>query len=680
MTRALVVGPRDQMEDAIESLYRLSLLHLVDHKEGHDDLGIGQPLIQATDASEVLVKLRSIASVLQIDEKAEAAGEAIGGDLRAKILSLELNISEEDAAKKKTQALLTEFGGKIDEMTPFAHLPLRLEDYRGYESLEVLAGKVVREISGLETVTSELERFEAPGILVVFVRKEDAQAMREYLGGRGFSSLSIPEGDGDPKARLAELTAEKARWQARLAEIEERLGRLRERYAGFLVSAKVHLEIQVEKAEAPLRFAVTDHSFVIEGWVPRETFARLKDALAKIPGIYVDELETDEHGTDPPILLRNAKPFRPFEMLVKLYSIPNYYEIDPTFTVALVFPIFFGLMIGDAGYGLSWFLFGLFLLRRTKQPGGFRDLVITVTWGGFFAFLFGMFVFADAFGIPFHEPHLEQAVRDAAAAGDLNARAELYNWSAILGFTIPLEAHLEKLYQVPDFIVLSILAAFLHLGIGYAIGVVNEARHSVKHALGKFSWLLILTGLFSLILVRTARWPGMGQTLWNGVFGWFPRGDPLGLLSEGILVQTSVGFTASNPIPAVGIYLLAAGAVILVGTEGGLSVMEIFGLIANLVSYARLAAVGVAKAAMALAFNIIVLTTFIFPGLDTGNYLLVIVGLVFGFLFHLIVFLLGAVSAFIQSIRLNYVEYFLKFFKGAGTEFRPFGMRTKPEV
>ena len=172
----------------------------------------------------------------------------------------------------------------------------------------------------------------------------------------------------------------------------------------------------------------------------------------------------------------------------------------------------------------------------------------------------------------------------------------------------------------------------------------------------------------------------MGQTLWNGVFGWFPRGDPLGLLSEGILVQTSVGFTASNPIPAVGIYLLAAGAVILVGTEGGLSVMEIFGLIANLVSYARLAAVGVAKAAMALAFNIIVLTTFIFPGLDTGNYLLVIVGLVFGFLFHLIVFLLGAVSAFIQSIRLNYVEYFLKFFKGAGTEFRPFGMRTKPEV
>ncbi|TLZ83330.1 MAG: hypothetical protein E6K03_05520 [Methanobacteriota archaeon] len=78
------------------------------------------------------------------------------------------------------------------------------------------------------------------------------------------------------------------------------------------------------------------------------------------------------------------------------------------------------------------------------------------------------------------------------------------------------------------------------------------------------------------------------------------------------------------------------------------------------------------------------LETMIFPALDSGNVvsliLLILVGFFFGFLFHFIVFLLGALTAIIQAIRLNYVEFFIKFFRGAGTPFQPFGERAKPEV
>src|SRR3972149_4246201 len=106
MTRALVVGPRDRREETIEALYGLGLLHLVDHHEGHEGIGIGTPLPQASSASEVLVKLRSIAAVLHVEEPSKpSAGEA-AEDIREKILSLELNISEEDGARKKTQELL----------------------------------------------------------------------------------------------------------------------------------------------------------------------------------------------------------------------------------------------------------------------------------------------------------------------------------------------------------------------------------------------------------------------------------------------------------------------------------------------------------------------------------------------------------------------------------------------
>src|SRR6266571_4451223 len=196
MTRALIVGPRDELEATIERLYDLKLLHIVDHKEGEEGLEIGKPLLKASEASEILVKLRSLASVLQLEE-AEPAGETgLTGDLRQKILSLELNISEEDVSKKKIQSLL-------------ADLPLALQDYRGYERVEVFVGKVPRDIEALGTVTTEYEAFAAPGLLAVFVVKAAASAMREFLAQHGFTNLPIPEGEGRPSDLLADLRAEK---------------------------------------------------------------------------------------------------------------------------------------------------------------------------------------------------------------------------------------------------------------------------------------------------------------------------------------------------------------------------------------------------------------------------------------------------------------------------------------
>src|SRR6266511_3999774 len=82
MTRALIVGPRDELEATIERLYDLKLLHIVDHKEGEEGLEIGKPLLKASEASEILVKHRSLASVLQLEEAEPAAETGLTGDLR----------------------------------------------------------------------------------------------------------------------------------------------------------------------------------------------------------------------------------------------------------------------------------------------------------------------------------------------------------------------------------------------------------------------------------------------------------------------------------------------------------------------------------------------------------------------------------------------------------------------
>ena len=668
MTRALIVGPRDDLEAIVEKLYALKVLHIVDHKEGEEDLAIGKPLETAAEASEVLVKLRSIASVLQVKESEAEGVEPIIGDVRQKILALELNISEEDAAKKKTQALIGDLQQKIDAITPLAQLPLSLEDYRGYETLEVFVGRVPHDIEGLETITPQYEGFSAAGYLAVFVVKDKAASMREFLAQRGFTAVPVPEGEGNPHEILVDLLSEKARWQARLGEIEARLATLRERYAGFLTAAKAHLEVVVEKAEAPLRFAVTDHTFLVEGWVPERDFSKVSDEIGGMLGVFVSELETTvEHESgqpeEPPVLLQNPRPAKPFEMLINMYGTPSYRELDPTFVFYLAFPMMFGIMVGDAGYGLVWMVYGLWLFRRWKsRPWDFwKNLLVGFIWGGFWAFVFGTFVFAEAFGIPFHAP----------VAANLS-RAEAFNWSDnILHVQIPIEPFLEKLHQVSDFIVLSIAIAYLHLGTGFLIGVVNEARHSKRHAAGKVGWFLILTGLFTVIMDRAARWPGLGQTIWNGPLGWFPKAG---------ISMPNLGFTDQNPIPMLSLYLLGIGVVAMLVTEGPLHIMEVFGLLANVVSYARLAGIGVAEEAVIFALNTIGLNFLVFPWIDSGNIVSLIAGLVVLFLSNLLIFLLSTISGTIQALRLHYVEFFIKFYHGTGTLFRPFGVRPTTEV
>ena len=674
MSRALIVGARDELPQAVEALYELKLLHIVDHHEGEDDLAIGAPLAAASEASEILVKTRSIASILKVEdtEEPEGAPESVEGDLRAKILSLELSISEEDASRKKIQGLLADLNHRIDEVTPFAQLPLALDDYRGYENVEVFVGKAPREITDLETVTRQYEAFEAPGFLAVFVGRDHADAMRDFLTQRGFTSVPVPEGSEHPRETLAALLAERERWEKRLKDIDEGLTTLRERYAGFLATAKLHLEVEVEKAEAPLRFAVTDHTFVADGWVPTADFAGMKAKLEQVPGIFVEQLpepkeEHEDPASEPPVRLRNPRPVRPFETLVNLFGTPSYKEIDPSLIVASIFPIFFGIMVSDAGYGLAWVLFGTWAVTRYLKSPFWKDVITAITWGGFWAFVFGMFVFAEAFGIPFHAP----ATATTAAAA--------FNWSDnILHVNIPIYPLMDKLTQVPDFIVLSVIAAYIHLGIGFIAGFFDEVHHSVKHAAGKAAWFLILTGLVLMMIVRAARWPvdpegrvPLAYALWHGPLAWIPH--------DGLTVD-SVGFTAANPIPYVTIYLIVGGIVVMLASEGFLHIMEVFGLLANTISYARLAGIGVAEEAVTLALNSIILGGLIIPWSQGSSLVYLIAGLALFAAAQIILFLLYAISATIQSIRLNYVEFFLKFYKGTGTLFHPFGERVIPEV
>lgn len=654
MARVLIAGPRDRLSATIEILYDMKALHLVGHVGEDETFGLGQPLPQASEVSKSLVKLRSIASILEIEATPTLSAVEVGSDAEQRILTLEVNIREEEESRKRFDELLGGQSARIDALRPFATLGLDLASYSGYENLSVFVGRISGALDGLDEVTDRYEAFQAGDVLALFADASWEDEVRGFLVGQGFASLEVPAEEGDPRRLLRSLLEEREKWQGRLDAVRERLTKLRKKYADFVISAEAFLSIEIEKAEAPLLFAASDHSFVAEGWVPVDRWPEIRDRLGGLEALYVD-LQNPPGEEDPPVLLDNPKPMRPFEFLTNLFSTPRYGEIDPTLPLFIIFPFFFGFIIGDLGYGLLFVLLGALAVWKIRPPSDFRNLMAVIMLGGVWAALFGTFVFAEAFGIPFHAAVGPQSVSGEAAA---------LSWASF-GINIPIPVLIHKLIDVGDMLVLSVIAGAVHIGLGYLIGIANELPNSRRHAAAKGAWLAVLFGLF-VILMYAVRWNRVAGFVWNQILFFIPR-----------VVLNLGGFE----IPVVSLVLLVVGTAAIVYLEaltkpiniaGFLAPIEIAGLLANVISYTRLAGIAIAKAALAEALMSLVFGTLIF----TGQIALVIGGFVALVVAQMLIFFLGGMSAGIQALRLNYVEFFSKFYNGNGVPFKPFGAPT----
>ena len=248
---------------------------------------------------------------------------------------------------------------------------------------------------------------------------------------------------------------------------------------------------------------------------------------------------------------------------------------------------------------------------------------------------------------------------DAAIAA-LHALHPLGNemtWSSLLGIELPHNLFgvipigiYSKLSDVKMLLFIAIWIGIVHLYIGFGLGFVNKVmRHGMKHAImEKGSWLLILTGgsFLFLFLIKMLVAPWLIS-------------DELGT----IFIILGMVFM----LPGIGMAIKA---------EGATSILELPGLMSNIISYTRLAAIGMSKAGLALAFNTIAFVTIlgfdretaIYGSMDTIMLIVAVLILIVG---HLTVFILGVLSAGMHGIRLHYVELFQKFYEGGGVKFNP---------
>ncbi len=630
MTRVRIVGRAPRLGEVLQRLYRIRLLQLESAVEEPETPLTPVPGDAGRDerAGELRLLLARLDGLLELADSGRP-GVGDGPDVPAGQVTAEL-----DRIAPEIELLVARIDDLQDELAvmprylePLRQLLPLVPDLAALDEQELRALRLDTVALVLDTEDDRLvetlrgalhelvgDRFElvatrvdadAVGCLIV-VAHSDAHTVRELLGREQVRHLPLPQ----RYARLSfhgAVAAMEARLRDLPDELEGAKADLREilepRSRGWR-SASIRLAAELEQLEAVDRLGATARTFVAVGWTPSSQLPLLRRELelAANAEIALDVVEPAPDAA-PPVLMRNRTPVRPFEFLVRLLDLPRAGSLDPTMLMALFLPLMVGVMIGDIVYGALLLGLALFARRRfAARSPVIRDLSRVFVAGSLWAIAFG-FLFGEALG-------------------DLGKHA--VGLPALWFYRGGRDA-------VEPLLLFSLALGAVHVVLGLVLGIWRSAlERRGGELLERSGSLLALSGVFGLAGVAADRLPG------------------------GALAPAAAA--------------VVVGVVLLVVPGGALGLMMgplgLIGTLGNVLSYLRLAAVGLASAYLAVVAN------------KLGSLGPIWMGVLVAALFHALNLALAAFSPMIQALRLHYVEFFSKFYEGGGEPFRPFGERS----
>jgi len=646
MTRVVIAGTKDLMEPVISTFHNLNMLHITDYSEESETFKIGKPLKPASKMSEYLLSLRAITNQLGIkgiESQPTSKSRELQSRMDEKISTLQKEVSSRFDEMRNIEFRIKEKEDIVSSIKPFFGLPLSLESYSGYGSIKVYTGFIDTDLElQLSKITNNYELFigehEKRKIFALFIPIAFSDEVQKLLQDeRSYSELKAPLLKGNPPVVLDELSKEISALKQKYAQIKAELENIKKEYSEFIIAADEYLSIETQKAEAPLKFATSPNAFIIDGWVPSLKYDEMEKELQKNTGglVYLAKIEEKANEEDIPVELENPLMAKPFELLIDTFATPKYGEIDPAAVLFITFPLFYGIMLGDVGYGIIVTAMAYFIKTKFKT-GGLNSLALILFLSGILSIIFG-FIFGEFFGFPIFNVE----VLGKMEPGFLGALPP------IAGIHMPI----HRLGEVQSLLLLTFAIGIMHIMLGLILGFRNHLiEHGLKHAIfAKGSWMMILMGgvlaIAKLMPAVTSKLP-------------VPTGDPVFI---------------------VGSVLAVAGIILLIAGEGFISILEIPTILSNVLSYSRILAIGLSSAGIALVVNRLSMDLFIKPHgeLMGGGIVLALVGVVILFIGHLINLLLGILGPGLHSLRLQYVEFFTKFYEGGGKKYIPFGYKRK---
>ncbi|MDD6212417.1 MAG: V-type ATP synthase subunit I [Clostridiales bacterium] len=535
-----------------------------------------------------------------------------GSEIPNRIQNLYTNLEEWNDLKSEENAIQT----SLAALKPWMQysMPLELEEtrsvriYRGVTPVVADDTAMMSKLAEVSEATHAVKFCEdqEQKYFCIFCMKQEEEEVLDTLKSFGFTIMNFKGMEGTPEENAKRLQERLQEVQNRQKEMENRF-RIPQEEKTQIQCYYDSLQVQRDRAKISENLLKTRTSFYFDGWVPAEQQKDVEKILEE-RGCWYD-IQVPEKGEETPVLMKNNSAIYPVQAVTELYSLPKSYEVDPTPIFAAFYVVFFGMMFADIAYGLILAGLCIFALKKYKLEGMAYRLVKTLSYCGVSTAVWGL-LFGGFFG--------DMITIKPLWMNPLDNAMFILAFSCILGT--------------------------VHLFVGMGVKAYMQIRDGkIFDAIcDVFIWYVFIIGLALLLFGNSFLFQGAGT---------------------------------------IGKYMAIIGGVWIVGCEfiRGKGVGKLLGLwnlygttsyLADILSYSRLLALGLASAVIAQVFNML--------GRMLGTGVVGVIGfIIVAVIGHTVNFAINALGSFVHASRLQYVEFFGKFYEGGGEPFQPFERKTK---
>ncbi len=663
MSHLTMAGSIGELDEALRVCGDLGFIHLTPYSADTDGINIGTPHPEADNVSNMLAKVRSANSVLNCSNKdgpvsAKIVMQALSGKFPDNLESITSIIE----SKNNAAAEITRLEERVAILSLIAPLNIPLELMTELASVEVYLGETSKARKASQVfgeLSNRIELHVAGNVVAVACVGKEAAEVQMAMGELSAKPIQIPSGKGNPSELLGNASKEISKNQKIVSDCDSKMESWVRTNGRMLLAVQEHLERESEILTGHTLCATSSHAYALEAWLPTSESDKARSILSKVCShLSIEEfVEEHGHGADdhhheteyPPVEYDTLAVTRHASALTNLVGRPKYGSIDPTSMIAFTFPIFYGLILGDAGYGLVIMLLALFLKSKMgHDPLGAVGARILMNMG-IATFIVGVLT-AEAFGFIIEDWAPFASFYD----GLYNATHHSLSgtvFDELFGLSHTYLPFHRAGGALQDYILLSIYLGCAHLLIGFIIGFINvfRAHGPVAAFFEKGSWMLILIGGSAHVLrfVTDESYGTFTGSIWSAMV-------------------------------VIGVICLIYGLAVYEGFGwlGGIIMgpIETFGLLANTLSYLRVMAVGVAGVKIAEIGNDMGFHAMT-DAVSSGEIFTAILCFVIWIGVQVFALALGLLSPSIHAVRLHFVEWMGKFYDGSGQEFSPIGGR-----
>lgn len=625
LTLAALLEHREAILQALQSICAVQLISI---GEGEQSSAAAEGRVQRLQSAEELLK--PYAGKAGFGPKPEATRQELEEDIQpalelcAELEGLQRRIAQNGSDTEKRRLQLV-------SLLPWADMTDPLETVRSTASLKVMTGTVpVDGVNALMETGALVQLYggEKERAALVICPNEEYAGIAPSIRATGFQEKGFGDIRGTASENIQRLRTEIEALEAERAQLEARLAAFapkREEIRRALDGAAIDRDREQSK-EA---LAHTKTAFLLTGWVREDMTEKVRREIEKITDVYYLGFEDPSEGDAVPTVLKNSRLITPYEAVTNLYSLPAYGTIDGTPLMAPFYFIFFGMMLSDTVYGAVLALGAWAFLKYMKPRGMMENLAKVLLMGGISTIFMGL-LFGTCAGV---------------------------SWPVIFRGTA-----LENTFPIIDssadpIAMLALCAAMGIIQMFYAVFI--AAYSCIKHRdwagaiVDNLSWVFIITGL----LLMAA--PSLGLPAALGTAGkWM-----------------AIGFAAVVLLFAGRSKKNVAGRLM----SGAGKLYDVTSWLGDVLSYARIFALGLSTGVIGLVLNTLC-WDMLFASFK-GNPVLMVVGFiivtVLSVALHAFMMAISTLGCFVHSARLQYVEFFGKFYEAGGKAFKPLRYETK---